>query len=75
MKELAAENVNLQWLFESQPTEAILIIVSPATDPSQKLVELSKVEIGIDKYHQVAMGQAEIARTLLHQCASDGEWL
>ena len=33
--------------------------------------------IGLDKFHQVAMGQgqADIAMQLLHECSRNGEWL
>ncbi|XP_064610087.1 cytoplasmic dynein 2 heavy chain 1-like isoform X3 [Liolophura sinensis] len=79
MKELATPSVNLKRLFqqETEPSEPILVVISPGADPSQELQELAAETIGSDKYHQVAMGQgqAEIAMQLLHDCARNGEWL
>ena len=55
MKELSPPNVNMKRLYETetQPTEPILIIISPGADPSQELEELAKQTIGAEKYHQV----------------------
>ena len=79
MKELSPPNVNFKRLLEQETkaSEPILIIISPGTDPSQELEELAKGVVGLDRYHQVAMGQgqAEIAMQLLRDCSRDGEWL
>lgn len=43
----------------------------------QELQDMAAEVIGIEKFHQVAMGQgqADIAMQLLHDCARNGEWL
>ncbi|ESO93665.1 hypothetical protein LOTGIDRAFT_209197 [Lottia gigantea] len=78
MKELSLPTVNLKKLYqESISTEPILVIISPGVDPSQELQELAVETVGMDRYHQVAMGQgqSEVAMQLLHECAVKGEWL
>jgi dynein heavy chain 2 len=62
---------------ETQAAEPILFILSLGADPSQELQDLAKATVGAEKYHQVAMGQgqAEVAMQLLHECATNGEWL
>ena len=44
---------------------------------SKELQDMAAEVIGIEKFHQVAMGQgqADIAMQLLHDCARNGEWL
>ncbi|EDO38992.1 predicted protein [Nematostella vectensis] len=78
MKELSPPTLNLKRLVkETVPGEPILIVISPGADPSQELQELAGEIVGIDRYHQVAMGQgqADIAMQQLHNCARNGEWL
>ncbi|XP_076446844.1 LOW QUALITY PROTEIN: cytoplasmic dynein 2 heavy chain 1-like [Babylonia areolata] len=79
MKELSPPTVSLKKLYqeETMATEPILIIISTGADPSQELQELANETVGVDKFHQVAMGQgqAEIAMQLLNQCSANGEWL
>jgi len=78
MKELSPPALNLKRLIkETVPGEPILIVISPGADPSQELQDTAADVIGVDKYHQVAMGQgqADIALQLLHDCGRNGEWL
>ncbi|CAB3978327.1 cytoplasmic dynein 2 heavy chain 1-like [Paramuricea clavata] len=77
-KELSPPAVNLKKLVkETVCREPILIVISPGADPSQELQDMAAELIGIEKFHQVAMGQgqADIAMQLLHDCARNGEWL
>ncbi|XP_074620352.1 cytoplasmic dynein 2 heavy chain 1-like [Acropora palmata] len=78
MKELSPPALNLKRLVkETVPGEPILIVISPGADPSQELQDTAADVVGVDKYHQVAMGQgqADIALQLLHDCGRNGEWL
>ena len=80
LKELSPATLNLKRLYSTDtlPTEAILVVISPGTDPSsQELQELADSVVGSDHYHQVAMGQgqADIAIQLLQDCSIKGEWL
>lgn len=42
--------------FESTPTEPILFIISPGSDPSAELQEFAEQSIGRNAYHELAMG-------------------
>jgi dynein heavy chain 2 len=79
IKELYPSSLNLKKLYttETLPTEPILLIISPGTDPSQELQELAEEIVGGDNYHQVAMGQGQAnkALELLNDCAANGQWL
>ncbi|XP_041357041.1 cytoplasmic dynein 2 heavy chain 1-like isoform X2 [Gigantopelta aegis] len=78
MKELSPSSVSVKKLYkETLATEPILIVISPGADPSQELQEMAQEIIGLDKYHQVAMGQgqADLAMQLLHESSQNGEWL
>jgi dynein heavy chain 2 len=79
MKELSPPPLNLRRLFKNETvaSEPILVVISPGADPSQELQELAEEAIGMDRYHQVAMGQgqADIAMNLLKDCARNGDWL
>ncbi|KAM7436007.1 Cytoplasmic dynein 2 heavy chain 1 [Porites harrisoni] len=78
MKELSPPALNLKRLVkETVPGEPILVVISPGADPSHELQDTAADIIGVDKYHQVAMGQgqADIALQLLHDCGRNGEWL
>ncbi|GAB1603232.1 cytoplasmic dynein 2 heavy chain 1-like isoform X1, partial [Argonauta hians] len=79
IKDLAPPSFNLKKLYveETMATEPILIIISPGADPSHDLQELASQTVGIDRYHQVAMGQGQsnIALELLRQSAHHGDWL
>ena len=43
----------------------------------QELQELAEEVVGLDRYHQVAMGQGQstLAVQLLRDCSRDGHWL
>ncbi|CAG5115632.1 unnamed protein product, partial [Candidula unifasciata] len=78
MKELSPPSVTLKKLhLESIPTEPILVIISAGADPSQELQEMAAEVVGIERYHQVAMGQgqADVALKLLRECSKNGDWL
>ncbi|KAK3801155.1 hypothetical protein RRG08_006872 [Elysia crispata] len=78
MKELSPPSINLKKLYqESIATEPVLIVISAGADPSQELQDLAGETIGIERYHQVAMGQgqAEVALKLLRECSKSGDWL
>ena len=79
LKEISPATLNFKRLYttDTLPTEPILIVISPGADPSQELQEVADSIVGIDHYHQVAMGQGQagIAIQLLRDCAINGEWL
>ena len=79
MKNLAPPALDLKTLHDKETcaTEPILVMISAGADPSQELEDLAKNTIGLEKYHQVPMGQGqqEIAVDLLRRCAEQGEWL
>jgi dynein heavy chain 2 len=79
LKELTPSSVNLSQLYkaDTRAMEPILLIVSPGTDPSIELEDLAGSIVGKEHYHQVAMGQgqSDVALSLLHECANNGEWL
>ncbi|KAJ3042257.1 Cytoplasmic dynein 2 heavy chain 1 [Rhizophlyctis rosea] len=62
---------------ESVPSQPILFITTPGTDPSQELKDFASQEVGLENYHQIAMGQGqgEIAIEVLRECAANGGWL
>ncbi|KAJ3280883.1 Cytoplasmic dynein 2 heavy chain 1, partial [Borealophlyctis nickersoniae] len=76
---LAPPPLNMKRLYteETIPSEPILFITTPGADPSQELKEFAAVEVGVENYYQIAMGQGqgEHAITTLHDCASRGAWL
>ncbi|GAA6081849.1 cytoplasmic dynein 2 heavy chain 1 isoform X1 [Tachysurus ichikawai] len=78
MKELSPPPLNLRRLYgETVETEPVLIIISPGADPSQELQELANHTVGLEHYHEVAMGQgqADVALQVLRECVCNGEWL
>ena len=79
IKELSPSTLNLKRLYtaHSLPTEPILVVISPGMDPSQEIQELAESEVGLEHFHQVAMGQgqADIALQALRNCAVNGDWL
>ncbi|KAI5098641.1 cytoplasmic dynein 2 heavy chain 1, partial [Silurus meridionalis] len=78
MKELSPPPLNLRRLYgETVETEPVLIIISPGADPSQELQELANHTVGLERYHEVAMGQgqADVALQVLRECVCNGEWL
>ncbi|XP_067663541.1 cytoplasmic dynein 2 heavy chain 1-like isoform X1 [Haliotis asinina] len=78
LRELSPASVSLKKLYqETISTEPVLILISPGADPSQELQDMAGETVGLDKYHQVAMGQgqADIAMQLLHECSQNGDWL
>ncbi|RKO94668.1 hypothetical protein BDK51DRAFT_21975 [Blyttiomyces helicus] len=79
IESLAPSPLNMKRLYleETIPTEPILFITTPGADPSQELKEFAASEVGLDNYHQVAMGQGQgdIALSLLRECATKGGWL
>ena len=72
MKELAPANVNLKTLLETETiaTEAILLIVSPGTDPTQDLLELAGATIGAKNYHEVINKYMYYVISFAHERAS-----
>ena len=79
LKELSPATLNLRRLYstDSLASEAILVVISPGADPSQEIQELAEAEVGLEHFHQVAMGQgqADIAIQSLRTCAVNGDWL
>ncbi|XP_025088458.1 cytoplasmic dynein 2 heavy chain 1-like isoform X3 [Pomacea canaliculata] len=78
MKELSPPSISLKTLYhETLATEPVLVVISPGADPSQELQDLASEIVGLERYHQVAMGQgqAEIAMQLVRECANNGDWL
>jgi len=69
----------LSHLFEmeSSPSEPILFIISPGSDPSAELQEFAEHVVGRAGYHEIAMGggQNEIAIETIKQAAQKGEWV
>ncbi|KAJ3052007.1 hypothetical protein HK097_006986 [Rhizophlyctis rosea] len=62
---------------ETVAIQPILFITTPGADPSQELRDFAAQEVGLDNYHQIAMGQGqgEVAVEVLRECASSGGWL
>ncbi len=79
LKELSPSTLNFKRLFSTNTvaTEPILVIISPGADPSQEIQELAETVVGMEHFHELAMGQGQalIALKLLHNCAANGEWL
>ncbi|KAK3531386.1 hypothetical protein QTP70_018186, partial [Hemibagrus guttatus] len=78
MKELSPPPLNLRRFYgETVETEPVLIIISPGADPSQELQDLANHTVGLERYHEVAMGQgqADVALQVLRECVCNGEWL
>lgn len=55
---MQAANFTLRSLFESetQPTDPILFIISPGSDPSAELKEFAEQVVGRNAFHELAMG-------------------
>jgi dynein heavy chain 2 len=79
LKEVSPATLNLKRLYskDSTATEAILVVISPGTDPSQEIQDLAESVVGLDRFQQVAMGQgqATVALQALRNCAMNGNWL
>lgn len=79
LRDISPSMTNIKYIYESEtvPTEPVLIIISPGSDPSDELRELAEGVVGKDSFHEIAMGQGqmEIAIELLRRCATNGEWL
>lgn len=79
LKELSPATLNLKRLYskDSLSTEAILVVISPGADPSQEIQDLAESVVGLEHFHQVAMGQgqASVAIQALRNCALNGDWL
>ena len=79
LSELLLPSQPLRTVYERDTAAGVptLIIVSPGTDPSQELRELGAGVVGKDAVHEVAMGQgqADVALSLLRECALNGGWL
>jgi dynein heavy chain 2, cytosolic len=69
----------LSHLFEMEttPSDPILFIISPGSDPSAELQEFAEQVVGRAGYHEIAMGggQNEIAIETIKQAALKGEWV
>ncbi|KAJ1341094.1 hypothetical protein BSLG_004296 [Batrachochytrium salamandrivorans] len=80
LESLEPSSLQLKKLYdeESSSSEPILFITTPGVDPSQNLRDLSHLEVGEDRYHQVSMGQGQgdLAISLIHKAAEEGGlWL
>ena len=79
LKDISPSLTSLKLIYESEtlPSEPILVIISPGSDPSDELRELAQSVVGKDSFHEIAMGQGqmEVALELLRRCAASGEWL
>lgn len=79
LRSLAPPPFSLKTLVEHESSAAqpVLFITTPGADPSQELADHAAATIGKERYHEVAMGQgqADIALTLLRECARSGDWL
>ena len=71
--------VPLKKMYEEETlcTEPILFITGPGSDPSKELQEFAEVQVGRDKYHELAMGggQNELVIKMVKQAAKDGDWV
>lgn len=79
LKEVSPATLNLKRLYskDSLATEAILVVISPGADPSQEIQVLAESVVGLERFHQVAMGQGQaiVALQALRTCALNGDWL
>ncbi|KAJ3130163.1 Cytoplasmic dynein 2 heavy chain 1 [Nowakowskiella sp. JEL0407] len=79
IESLAPPTLNIKKIYEEESicTEPILFITTAGTDPSQELRDVASQTIGIDKFHEIAMGQgqSEAAISKLRECALSGGWL
>ena len=66
-----------QYADITEPTEAILIVITPGADPSLQVEEMAFATIGRNNFVQIAMGggQCEEAMVQLRRCALEGKWL
>eukprot|EP01022_Parablepharisma_sp_SALTPOND_P023029 TRINITY_DN475_c0_g1_i1.p1 TRINITY_DN475_c0_g1~~TRINITY_DN475_c0_g1_i1.p1 ORF type:complete len:3195 (-),score=434.63 TRINITY_DN475_c0_g1_i1:26360-35944(-) len=62
---------------ESTCTEPILFITGAGSDPSKELQEFAEMQVGRDKYHELAMGggQNDVALKLMKESAKEGDWV
>ncbi|XP_064481252.1 cytoplasmic dynein 2 heavy chain 1-like [Ornithodoros turicata] len=79
LKEISPPALNLQRLHASETcaTEPVLMITSPGADPSQEIREVAARVVGVDRYHQISMGQGQMdaALELLKTGAREGSWV
>ena len=66
-----------QLVDATSPTQPILLITTPGSDPSKDLSDFAADSIGLDKYRDLAMGggQQQTASEYLTAAARDGDWL
>ncbi|XP_069679211.1 cytoplasmic dynein 2 heavy chain 1 isoform X2 [Periplaneta americana] len=66
-----------QLLYETLPTEPVLLVISPGADPSEELRALAHATVGDQHYFEIAMGQGQVTVALdhLHAAAQQGDWL
>ena len=59
--DLSPPNLNLKSLYESEsrPGEPIMFVTSPGADPSVELQDFASATIGLERFHEVAMGQGQ----------------
>ena len=78
-KNIAPAPLSLSALYEndSSPTEPILFITSPGSDPSAELEEFAAMEVGREGYHELAMGGGDnnAALLIIKDAAEKGEWV
>jgi dynein heavy chain 2 len=62
---------------EAGASECILILTTPGADPTGELRELARSTIGLERLHEVPMGQGQqtLAIGQLRECARSGDWL
>mmetsp|Transcript_43860 Transcript_43860/g.42387 ORF Transcript_43860/g.42387 Transcript_43860/m.42387 type:complete len:198 (+) Transcript_43860:538-1131(+) len=62
---------------ETSPTDPILFIISPGSDPSAELQEFAEQVVGRNAYHEIAMGggQNDLVIETIKQAAQKGEWV
>ncbi len=62
---------------ESSADGAVLIVTSSGADPSQDLEETAARTVGLQRLHQVSMGQGQqqVAIDKLKAAAEQGDWL
>ncbi|KAI8844037.1 dynein heavy chain and region D6 of dynein motor-domain-containing protein [Chytriomyces cf. hyalinus JEL632] len=79
VQSLAPAALNFKRIFDQETiaAEPILFITTPGADPSQELREFAVLEVGLENYRQVSMGQGQgaLAITELREMATKGGWV